>query len=495
MLLSLGLSSCSWQRNDINLTSGVEGGGYAQLSEVIMASSESIGKLNLENQFSQGSTENLARLQAGSADVAISQLDVASNAMKAGELQSIVTLADEYLYILVREDSGIMQLTDLANQRVGLGTAGSGIHFTANRILDEANIAVDALELSPADSFEQLRQGKLDAAFYVGPHRSALLAQAFDNDKPLRLLPISPVLLNFYTLRSPEAYQAAVIPAGIHQANPPIPPTDLATLSTSTALVTRPDVSNQTIALLTWSILSSAQRYAPFYPELAQGNAQQLLSQGLMYMHPGAEQTFNSGDPRNAWLRYIQGNKPLQTAFIMLTSTTTIGYLLQRMKRRKGKVVVQGVRQIVRQLRSQLSEDAAAVAREVTSLHQQQRLRMIDDEISLEVYEQLEQVINPLGEQCRAILESQRQEAIAAILDRLDHCQLQLRQDPSSAQAEIEQLEAQARELLQQDRIDLATYLHLKELTMQENLSVPTATTNMISANPLPLQTVLESRP
>ncbi len=464
-MLSLGLTSCSFKSNDIGLTSGVEGGGYAQLAEVIQTSSESVGKLKLENQLSQGSTENLARLKEGSADVAISQLDVASAAMKAGEVQSIVTLADEYLYVIVPQDSTIQQLTDLTDRRVGLGTAGSGIHFTANRLLNEANIAVEPFELSLVDSFEQIRQGNLDAAFYVGPHRSALLAQAFQSESPLRVVPISPALLNFYTLRSPEAYQAAIIPAGIHQANPPIPPKDISTLSTSTALVTRPEVSSQKVALLTWSILSSAQRYAPFYPELAQGNPRQLLSQGLMYLHPGAAAAFNNGDPRSAWLRYIQGNKPLQTAFIMLTTTTSIGYILQRMRRRKSKAVIKGVRQVVMQLRSQISDDPARVAREITSLRQQQRLRMIDDEISLEVYEQLERVINPLGDQCLTMLETQRQEAIATILNQLDNCQVLLRQAPDQADAQIAQLEDHARQLLEQDRIDLPTFLKIKELT------------------------------
>lgn len=464
-MLSIGLTSCSFKANDIGLTSGVEGGGYDQLAQVIQASSKRVGKLDLENQPSQGSTENLVRLKDGSADVAISQLDVASAAMKAGEVQSIVTLADEYLYVIVPQDSPIQQLSDLADQRVGLGTAGSGIHFTANRLLSEANIAVDAFELPLLDSFEQMRRGNLDAAFYVGSHRSALLAQAFQSESPLRIVPISKALLNFYTLRSPEAYQAAIIPAGIHQTNPPIPPTDISTLSTSTALVTRPEVSSQTVALLAWSILSSAQRYAPFYPELAQGDPEQLLSQGLMYLHPGAEAAFNNGDPRSAWLRYIQGNKPLQTAFIMLTTTTSIGYILQRMRRRKTKAVVKGVRQVVMQLRSQIGEDPARVAREITSLRQQQRLRMIDDEISLEVYEQLERVINPLGDQCLTMLETQRQEAIATILNQLDSCQALLHRSPEQADAQIIQLEANARKLLEQDRIDLPTFLKLKELT------------------------------
>ncbi|NJN32084.1 MAG: hypothetical protein HC824_17955 [Synechococcales cyanobacterium RM1_1_8] len=340
------------------------------------------------------------------------------------------------------------------------------------------------MEISPIESFEQLRQGQLDAVFYVGPHGSKLLDEAFRTGgeggpgdgnsqgqaQGFEIVPISPAQVNFYTSRSPESYQAAVIPAGIHQAIPPIPPQDIPTLSTATALVTRPEQSKQTIALLTWSILTQAQRYAPFYSKLAQGDPRALMSQGLMYMHPGATQAFGSGDPRSAWLRYVRDNKPLQTAFIMLTSTTTVGYVLRRMRRRKGKVVIQGVRKVVLELRSQLAEAPDRVAREVATLRQQQRLRLIDDEISLDIYEQLERMISPLEEQCRAMVDNQRQAAIATILDQLDDCQKQLRQSPEAGQVQLGCLEADARELLRQDRIALSTYLQIKQLTWRSML-------------------------
>merc|ERR1712054_100889 len=119
-------------------------------------------------------------------------------------------------------------------------------------------------------------------------------------------------LVNYLTIQFPESYQGKFIPQGTYKPLPQLPNQDLLTISTPGALITRPDVNQRKVSLLTWAIISNFRQYSPFYPQLASEQDAKLLSEGLIYIHPGAQQVFNHGDPRVAWQRYLQENKPLQ---------------------------------------------------------------------------------------------------------------------------------------------------------------------------------------
>ena len=461
------LAGCLAKPKENTLSHGLPDGGYERISQEIIQASDATSDLTVVGQNSEGSSQNLQWLQTGQADFALTQLDVASEAMKAGRIQAVATLAEEFIYIIVRNDSSVKTLTDLAEQRVAVGTNGSGIHYTSLRLFSSAQIPIVPVPISPKIAFQQLNKGTIDALVYVGPHRSSFLQTELSQGSVLRIVPIDQKLINYLVLRSPESYQAAKIASGIQRINPPVPPRDISTLATATALVTTPDTDSRTVALIMWSLISNARQFSLFYPELAAGNPESLLTRGLVYLHPGTIQALTYGDPRAAWARYIQQNKPLQTAMIMLTITTSVSYFLRRMRQRKSKAVVQGVRNSVMALRAELQTDPRRVSDNLEEIRQQQRLRLIDDEISKEVYDQLEQTIQPLAEQCRTLLHTQRQESIQQTFSMLDDWQLRLRLDPSQALQEMGEMDSSTREMLAQNRIDLQTYLQIKTIVWQ----------------------------
>ncbi len=148
---------------------------------------------------------------------------------------------------------------------------------------------------------------EIDAFIYVGPlATSEKFKQELKQSPQLRFIPIDSSLINYLTIQFPESYQGAIIPQGTYKPLPQLPNQDLPTISTPGALITRPDVNKRTVSLVTWAIISNFRQYSPFYPELASQQDAKLLSEGLIYIHPGAQQVFNQGDPRVAWQRYLQ---------------------------------------------------------------------------------------------------------------------------------------------------------------------------------------------
>ena len=460
------LSSCT-ARPDLSISSGSPGSGYQRISEQIVASASQV-ELALSDRYdSQGSRQNLERLLNGEVDFALLQLDVASEAMRERQVQAVVVLANEYLQIITRANSSIQSFADLAGKRVALGSPGSGIAFTSERLFEATELNITEVQPSLKQAFADLRTGQVDAVVYVGPLGSNQKVRTqLSQDRFLQLMGLESNVINYLTVQFPESYQSAILPQGSYRALPPQPRQNRPTISTATALVTRPDVDRQTVALIAWSILTTARKYAPFYPQLAQGDAQFLLRKGLVYMHPGAIQALETGDPRVAWLRYIQGNAPLQTALIMLFTTSTVGFMLRWWRKRRSLNVIKTSRRTIAELRTLSEKSPQRALENVEQLRQQHRLMLIDGAITSEVYEQVERMTRVLADQCRTWQQQKSKTASQDTLQLIDEWQVLLRSNPEAGLKQISQVEQRFREMLLADEVDMETYILVKQLTL-----------------------------
>lgn len=466
-ILASALSSCIASK-PLTMSSGSPTSGYGQISEQVIASASRVGNLTVEDNYnSKGSLQNLERLLNGEVDFALLQLDVARQAMRERKIQAVVVLANEYLQIVTRADDPIQTFGDLQQKRVAVGATGSGIAFTSERLFSSLNLEITEDRTSLREALEKLRAEAVDAVVYVGPiGTNEAVRLQITEDAELSLLGLEASLVNYLAVQFPESYQSATIPQGSYKALPAKPSQDLSTISTATALVTRPDVDQNTVALLTWSILSTARKYAPFYPQIATGDAQDLLKRGLVYLHPGAIQALEYGDPQQAWLRYLQQNAPLQAALIMLTATSTIGFTLRWWRKRRSNNIIKTSRQSVKELRSLLEESPQTALENVEQLRQQQRLMLIDGSITPEDYEQVERMTRVLADQCRAWQQQQYKTSVQHTLKLVDDLQVKLRTEPEDGLKQINQVEQQFQELLLAGKVDIETYILIKQLTL-----------------------------
>lgn len=465
-LITSTLTSCAGQPQRVTLSSGSPGGYYSRLSQQIVNANTTVG-LNLQNLNSQGSQQNLQRLLNRQADFALLQLDVASEAMRQGRIQAVVILANEHIHIITQADSGLRTFADLQKKQVAIGTSGSGIRFTANKLIKAARLSIRSDASSLDVALKKLKTRQLDAAFYVGSlGASDQLRQQFAINPALRIIGLPPSLINYVTTRDPGSYQPATIPSGTYNPSPAIPAADVPTLSTATVLVTRPDVNRQAVGLLTWSILSNYRKYSQFYPELESGDAQSLLQKGLFYIHPAAQAVFAQGDPRDAWIRYWENNSDLQAGIFLLGGTSLAGLLWQRWRRQRSKKLVGITLKRLNELKALLPQNAQQALKLVEELSLEHRLKFLDGDVTTEVYEQVQQKTQMFAEQCRALLEQQRQQFVLDTLLILDEWQSTLQNSPEAALQKFNQVKQQYREMLLSDQMDPKVYIELMQLTL-----------------------------
>ncbi|MDJ0845276.1 TAXI family TRAP transporter solute-binding subunit [Crocosphaera sp.] len=467
LIIPIFLGSCATQKPLVSISSGSAGSGYQRISSQIKLSANTIEQIDVvDNYNSQGSQQNLQRLLNKEVDFAIVQSDVASEAMKQGKVNTLLVLTQEYLHIVTKANSDIENLADLQRKRVIVGAEGSGIYFTAKRIFAASNITVTEIK-SNENRLKKLINNEVDAFVYVGPlATSEKFKQELKQATQLRFIPIDSSLINYLTIQFPESYQEAIIPQGTYEPLPELPNQDLPTISTPGALITRPDVNQRTVSLLTWAIVSNFRQYSPFYPELASQQDAKLLSEGLIYIHPGAQQVFNYGDPRVAWQRYLRENKPLQAGLIMLITTSSIGFLIRWWRKRKQNNLLKANLQTIHELRQLLESNPQKATEEIENLRQKYRLMLIDGQVATDVYEEIEKMTQIFSDQCQRWQEQQKELSYNHILQLMDEWNQQL---PESIRLQHEQLRyshEQYKEMLKTGKLDLQTYLQMVQITL-----------------------------
>jgi TRAP transporter TAXI family solute receptor len=201
---------------------------------------------------SAGSVENAFLIERGDARIGIVQSDVAAAAVTGagmfsgtgplGHLRAVAGLFPEPVHVVVRADSELATVLDLAGRRVALGAVASGTRQTARRVLEAAGVDVDDLEVaettSPQFALDQLARGELDAVIEVvsAPWRQLEIAM---HATPLRLLP-------FDLETRLELGEAAhgLFPLTIPARTYPGQDAAVATVAATALLVVRDDVAN-----------------------------------------------------------------------------------------------------------------------------------------------------------------------------------------------------------------------------------------------------------
>lgn len=139
---------------------------------------------------SNGSVANINAIQAGSAESGFSQSDVAYWAYtgtglyegkgEVEELRLIATLYPETIHLVAAEGSGIESVADLKGKRVSLDEPGSGTLVDARIVLAAYGLSegdVEAEYLKPGPAGDRLRDGALDAYFFVGGYPAGAISE------------------------------------------------------------------------------------------------------------------------------------------------------------------------------------------------------------------------------------------------------------------------------------------------------------------------------
>jgi len=178
------------------------------------------------------SVDNLKLMQLGRVDLAFTLADTLAEAQAGsgpfretgavGSARTLAVLYTNYTHVVVRLDSGIEQVAELAGRVVSVGSPGSGTELIADRLLTAAGIdprtGVTRHALGATESAGALKDGKVDAFFWSGGLPTPAIEDlAATPGLAVGLLPQDGLLRSLQGTYSRDLYRLAMIPAGAYR--------------------------------------------------------------------------------------------------------------------------------------------------------------------------------------------------------------------------------------------------------------------------------------
>ena len=298
VLVIAGASSACSTRSDEwgDSQYAIAGGGsngvyYAYGAEVARALSGSLG-VRVEVAETAGSVDNLLRVSSGEALLGFAQGDAAADAVagagafdEALPVRAVARLYDEYLHVVVRADSDIVDLGDLAGKTVSLGAENSGVNVIAARALDAAEVDIASIadpQLDLSASISALEGSGIDGFFWVGGIPTPGIAE-LAKTTPVRLVPVEQTWVTAINTRYSDAYRPSDFPVGLYGLDESVP-----TMAVPNYLVTSSDTPDGIVRDVLTSLFDGRTDIAQRVPVASLLDRRQAIFTGPVDLHPGA---------------------------------------------------------------------------------------------------------------------------------------------------------------------------------------------------------------
>jgi TRAP transporter TAXI family solute receptor len=223
------------------MSTGQENSAYEVFGKQYAAALAKHG-IQVRLQRSEGSQDNLQRLNAGKADIAFVQSGSTSQdeAERRG-LVSIGSLFTEPVWLFLRDTVKADELKQLKGLKINLGPEGSGVPRLFRQVLDANGVAADditagALENTPATV--ELIEGRIDGLVFSSAP-DAPLVQMLLMTPGIRLFDFTQA--EAYTRRLPFLSHV-VLPRGIVDLGRDMPAQDVHLIAPTATLVAREDL-------------------------------------------------------------------------------------------------------------------------------------------------------------------------------------------------------------------------------------------------------------
>ncbi|OLR92884.1 TAXI family TRAP transporter solute-binding subunit [Actinokineospora bangkokensis] len=264
----------------LRIAAGERGGFYVEFAQLL---AERLGAVVVETS---GSVDNLDLLDGGAADLALTLADVA--AAERRPLAALGRVYENYMQLVVLDDSPITAVAGIGGRRVSLGAQRSGAAVFGERLLAAAGITARVEHHGLTEAVERLDAGAVDALLWSGGVPTPALT-ALAGRHPIRLIDLTGALPALRAAHGP-AYQSVVVPAGSYAASPPV-----ATIGVSNLLVARPGLPDEVAAAVATTLVREAPR---LIPPSALGtqylDLRSLIETGDVPLHPGAAEAYRA---------------------------------------------------------------------------------------------------------------------------------------------------------------------------------------------------------
>ncbi|WP_139981830.1 TAXI family TRAP transporter solute-binding subunit [Nocardioides litoris] len=284
----------------LRLATGNAGAVFFRYGEALVAEAAArVPGLEAAVVPSGGSVDNVRLVAGGRADVGFCLGDTALLAL-AGDapfdapqrLVAVCRLYDSFLQVLVRADSAVRSVRDLAGRRVEAGQAGSGTRLAVGRALAAAGLRPGEVELGADDlatGLARLRAGRTDALCFVSGYPIPAIVEA-GRTLPLRALDLGAVVRPMAE-RYGAQYVAGPLPAGGYGL-----PASVETLSVKTYLVAAPDLPAPVAEAVAGVVFGRQDALTRRVPDVRQPTVAAGVFTEPLDLHPGSVRWFRERD-------------------------------------------------------------------------------------------------------------------------------------------------------------------------------------------------------
>lgn len=287
------VTSCTPDDKPENMTvaGGEPGGFYLEFCTLLAESLQRHGVAgNAVPMTTGGSLENIERLMSGEATLAVALADAAVEkaATESGRIVALGKAYENYVHCIVRMDSGLRSLPDLAGKTAAIGAVGSGTSFTGRRIIQAAGLAgpsgraVREVHLGLNAGLAALRARSVDVLLWSGGIPTAAIAAA-NSEVGLRFLELSPVIP---TLRRNHGayYDRVLIPENSYEGTPAV-----GTVGVANLLLCRSDLDDRTATRTVELLVNHARELIPRSSRGVQFLSREtLINTAGVPLHPAA---------------------------------------------------------------------------------------------------------------------------------------------------------------------------------------------------------------
>lgn len=286
----------------VRIATGLEGGVYRPygiaLAKVV---NTHLRPLHATALGTEGAVENIQRLNRREAEIAFTPADPAAPALlgkrpftRPVKLAALARLYDDYMQVIVRHDSKLDGVRDLAGKTVSIGARRSGTALTAMRILRLPSLrlrgarAPTVRSLSLQASADALAAGTIDAFFWSGGLPTSTVAD-LRAKVPIRLLELP---AGIAAQMDADLYTETQIPQYVYGGERAI-----RSVTSANLLVVREDMPEETAFQLTRVLFDHQPELERAHPEARRLNARAAIATYPVRLHPGAARWYRQQPP------------------------------------------------------------------------------------------------------------------------------------------------------------------------------------------------------
>jgi TRAP transporter TAXI family solute receptor len=290
------------QRRLVTIASGWVVGVYYPLAGAMSRIAYNAKDLNIRAtvESSGASVANAQLIGTGDADFAMLQNDIAYYAHNGATLAAfkdkpvknmggVFTIYPELVHVVASQAAGVKSVRDLKGKRVVLGPQGSGTEQNALQVLEahglrEADVRAERIDAAAAA--DQLKDGRVDAAFFTTGLGSAVIVDTFISGKTV-LVPVGGAEGEALRKKYPY-YTLEPIPANTYKGQE----REVSTPAVMAMLVARSDLPEDIVYKFTKAIFDNLAQFHAAHAAAKQLKLESALNGMPIPLHPGAAKFF-----------------------------------------------------------------------------------------------------------------------------------------------------------------------------------------------------------